>query len=201
MLHFIPVPERALCKGLFQTGFAQGGIHGQKKGKSKFRCDGKILMQSYNIPQKKILTSWFPDGSTGKFIFSPLTAPKNRRLSANGGRRQIGTSFDASDKVLKLSNARGEGSLAEDTGAFRFGGKKTSLYYLRLSKIGKIARISRGIYISIPTGFNYKRHQNISWKRLPLKGSLKDDMHESTDPNNPISDRMKTYAVILCKIC
>ncbi len=123
----------------------------KKRGKASFDAMVKFFMQSYNIPSKKDIDKLISRmDQLEKFIISTLTSPKNRRLSRKqgaGGKSEH--PLTASDKVLEIIKRRGEGiGFAEIQAQSGFGEKKLRNIIFRLSKIGKISRISRGIYIS-----------------------------------------------------
>jgi hypothetical protein len=123
----------------------------KKRGKASFDAMVKFFMQSYNIPTKKDIDKLIARlDQMEKFILSTLTSPKTRRPSGGPDTKtKAAPALSASDKVLEIirRNEKGIG-FAEIEAQSGFGGKKLRNIIFRLNKMGKITRVSRGIYIA-----------------------------------------------------
>lgn len=124
----------------------------KRTGKSvSFDAMVKFFLQSYSIPRKQDI-----DRLTAKIdrlekliLSSNLTGSrrvpsKNRRSTASGGKYPMSASDTVIEVIKRFRNGVGFADIQERTG---FNDKKLRNIIYRLSKLERITRKSRGIYI------------------------------------------------------
>ncbi|MEJ2641023.1 MAG: hypothetical protein P8010_15745 [Desulfosarcinaceae bacterium] len=125
----------------------------KKKGKSpSFDAMVKFFMQSYDIPTKKDIDRLVLRMDRLEKLLHDLSSGGRRRISSRGGRNS-GRGGDgkppvtAADIVLEVIRLYPDGiglvDIQEKTG---YGDKKLRNVIYRLNRMGKIRRVSRGIY-------------------------------------------------------
>ncbi len=118
----------------------------KRRGKSvSFDAMVKFFMQAYDIPTKKDVKLILARLDRLERLISGLGQGTRRRQS--GGKTKKGGVQTASDIVLEVikGSTRGLG-LAEIQAQTGYGEKKLRNIIFRLHKLGKIKRVSRGIY-------------------------------------------------------
>ena len=119
----------------------------KKKGKSvSFDAMVKFFMSSYNIPTKRDVEALMVRLDRIERLIIASSSGKARR-SANGKSSDKQNVATASDLVLEIIQRYPEGvGFSEIKLQAGYGDKKLRNILFRLHKLGKIKRISRGIY-------------------------------------------------------
>jgi hypothetical protein len=119
----------------------------KKKGKSvSFDAMVKFFMSSYNIPTKRDVEALMVRLDRIERLIIASSSGKARR-SANGKSSDKQSVATASDLVLEIIQRYPEGvGFSEIKLQAGYGDKKLRNILFRLHKLGKIKRISRGIY-------------------------------------------------------
>ena len=122
----------------------------KKKGKSpSFDAMVKFFMQSYDIPTKKDLDRLIVRMDRMEKLLRNLSSGGRRRSSGRGGGRGNDGKppVTAANTVLEVIRLYPDGiglvDIQERTG---YGDKKLRNVIYRLNRMGKIRRVSRGIY-------------------------------------------------------
>jgi hypothetical protein len=125
----------------------------KKKGKSpSFDAMVKFFMQSYDIPTKKDIDRLvLRMDRMEKLLHSLSNSGRRRGTGRNGGRSGDGKPpVTAANIVLEVIRLYPDGiglvDIQEKTG---YGDKKLRNVIYRLNRMGKIRRVSRGIYTSV----------------------------------------------------
>jgi hypothetical protein len=129
----------------------------KKKGKSpSFDAMVKFFMQSYDIPTKKDIDRLVIRMDRMETLLHNLSGNGRRRSSSRGGGRGSGRGGDgkppvtAANIVLEVIRLYPDGiglvDIQEKTG---YGDKKLRNVIYRLNRMGKIRRVSRGIYTAV----------------------------------------------------
>jgi hypothetical protein len=124
----------------------------KKKGKSpSFDAMVKFFMQSYDIPTKKDIDRLLLRMDRMEKLLHNLSNDGRRRSAGRGGGRggDGKPPVTAADIVLEVIRLYPDGiglvDIQEKTG---YGDKKLRNVIYRLNRMGKIRRVSRGIYTS-----------------------------------------------------
>ncbi|WP_054030164.1 hypothetical protein [Desulfatitalea tepidiphila] len=119
----------------------------KKKGKSvSFDAMVKFFMSTYNIPTKRDVEALMVRLDRIERSIATLNAEKGRRNgdSKSAGSQAVAT---ASDLVLEVIKRYPDGvDYAEIKRQTAYGEKKLRNILFRLHKLGKIRRVSRGVY-------------------------------------------------------
>ena len=119
----------------------------KKKGKSvSFDAMVKFFMSTYNIPTKRDVEALMVRLDRIERSIATLSAEKGRRNndSKSAGSQTVAT---ASDLVLDVIKRYPDGvDYAEIKRQTAYGEKKLRNILFRLHKLGKIRRVSRGVY-------------------------------------------------------
>jgi len=119
----------------------------KKKGKSvSFDAMVKFFMSTYNIPTKRDVEALMVRLDRIERSIATLNAEKGRRNndSKSAGSQTVAT---ASDLVLDVIKRYPDGvDYAEIKRQTAYGEKKLRNILFRLHKLGKIRRVSRGVY-------------------------------------------------------
>lgn len=128
----------------------------RRKGKSvTFDAMVKFFIRQYNIPTRKDVDRLMVRLDRLEKLIKTSNAGKGRQGVRSGrGRPTRRSAMTASDTVLEVigrfKNGVGFADIQAKTG---FGEKKIRNIIFRLDKLGKIKRVSRGIYVvSQPSG-------------------------------------------------
>lgn len=120
----------------------------RRKGKPvSFDAMVKFFMQNYNIPTKKDVDRLMAKMDRLENLIKTTMASGGYPLNGpTGARKNAVTALDLVFDVIKRSRqGLGFADIQAKTG---FGDKKIRNIIFRLNKIGKIKRISRGLYIA-----------------------------------------------------
>jgi len=118
----------------------------KRRGKAvSFDAMVKFFMQAYDIPTKKDIKLIMARLDRLERLISGLGQNARRRRVQRGGKKEgVQT---ASDTVLEVIRDAGQGlGLAQIQAQTGYGEKKLRNIIFRLHKLGKIKRVSRGIY-------------------------------------------------------
>lgn len=124
-----------------------GGYMAKKRGKSvSFDAMVKFFMNTYDIPTKRDLVMLINRlDRIERLVLNSTTARGKQKSSAKADKKS--GELSASEIVLEIIQRYGDGvGLAEIQLQSGFGEKKLRNILFRLHKMGKITRISRGIY-------------------------------------------------------
>ena len=122
----------------------------RRKGKSvTFDAMVKFFIRQYNIPTRKDVDRLMVRLDRLEKLIKASSAGKGRQIVRSGrGRPARRSAMTASDTVLEVigrfKNGVGFADIQAKTG---FGEKKIRNIIFRLDKLGKIKRVSRGIYV------------------------------------------------------